>query len=685
MEDHALGNPFFCWMKGNGAAAWKTPARLGSAEAIYIEDCHIEFHNPKSNDSPALPTMDGARAVFRHNMVHDGFLEFFGVDSTPRGTVSFEVYDNSFTGKCFCTLGLKGGTGVVFNNTIRGDFQKQPLWATEYRTGGPRQKYGQCDGTSRFDGNLPLNDDKQAYTGSHSGNDGAASLTCAGKHWKPGGLAGYAVWNVSDHCVGKILANTEDTIGVVLQGGKRNNWNAGDAFKVTNGYPAIDQIGRGRDAGPNSVHPQILEPVYAWNNKYNGELCSLKVRRFYPREEEYVREGRDFFNARKPGYTPLAYPHPVVAADQTMSHTGAALNAAELSRLHDQAQEGVWTDVTPAALNLSPTYDPSGNYGVNDVLADPARPGDFYAFVNYQGVWKSSDFGVTWTKIMRQGRPYGSRPRMGRSDRQESETRSVDAAADVRLPGLWPPRGAWVSANGGVDWTRYSNGGKNDHVYNFDTDPSDCMHVISANHDDDHCYESSDGGAKWVDKGQIVAAGVTGTHSSYVWFISADMWLAVSEAGNGKHGTFRTTDRGATWTNVLPAEHAHGANQVLVDQGRDLSAPHRRHPQVNRPRSDVDPGLAAAGIHGSGYAQLPLRQLRVSFVIAQVRSEPAAGAAGHGHALVHRLHAAASHDQRHETGGRILRWEALCDRERQLVRGRHMALCRAEGTTMKSR
>jgi len=55
--------------------------------------------------------------------------------------------------------------------------------------------------------------------------------------------------------------------------------------------------------------------VYAWNNHYNAAPCDLKVRRIYPREEEYLQEGRDFFNAPKPGYTPLAYPHPVVAAD----------------------------------------------------------------------------------------------------------------------------------------------------------------------------------------------------------------------------------------------------------------------------------------------------------------------------------------------------------------------------------
>jgi hypothetical protein len=95
----------------------------------------------------------------------------------------------------------------------------------------------------------------------------------------------------------------------------RNPWNASDAFEVTNGYPALDQIGRGRDAGADRVQPQTLEPVYAWNNKYNGGPCDLKVRRFYPREEEYIQEGRDFFNALKSGYTPLSYPHPVVAAD----------------------------------------------------------------------------------------------------------------------------------------------------------------------------------------------------------------------------------------------------------------------------------------------------------------------------------------------------------------------------------
>ncbi|MBP9113150.1 MAG: hypothetical protein KBF88_10100, partial [Polyangiaceae bacterium] len=62
-------------------------------------------------------------------------------------------------------------------------------------------------------------------------------------------------------------------------------------------------------------------------------------------------------------------------------------------------QPGVWTNVTPAAISLNPAAFNNDNFGINDVLADPARPSDFYAFTCHQGVWKSTDYGQSWTKI----------------------------------------------------------------------------------------------------------------------------------------------------------------------------------------------------------------------------------------------------------------------------------------------
>ena len=55
------------------------------------------------------------------------------------------------------------------------------------------------------------------------------------------------------------------------------------------------------------------------------------------------------------------------------------------------------------------------NYGAQDVLVDPARPSDFYAFFCHQGVYKSTDYGQSWKKVntgengddIDSGKPWG--------------------------------------------------------------------------------------------------------------------------------------------------------------------------------------------------------------------------------------------------------------------------------------
>ena len=56
------------------------------------------------------------------------------------------------------------------------------------------------------------------------------------------------------------------------------------------------------------------------------------------------------------------------------------------------------------------------NYGAQDVLMNPARPSDLYAFFCHQGVFKSADYGLTWKKVntgengsaIDSGKPWGS-------------------------------------------------------------------------------------------------------------------------------------------------------------------------------------------------------------------------------------------------------------------------------------
>src|SRR6516162_10354015 len=60
---------------------------------------------------------------------------------------------------------------------------------------------------------------------------------------------------------------------------------------------------------------------------------------------------------------------------------------------------GEWVDVTPPAIDLNGAAFSGDNFGVQDVVVDPARPSDLYAFTCFQGVWKSMDFGQTWAKV----------------------------------------------------------------------------------------------------------------------------------------------------------------------------------------------------------------------------------------------------------------------------------------------
>lgn len=79
-------------------------------------------------------------------------------------------------------------------------------------------------------------------------------------------------------------------------------------------YPCQDQIGRGRDewlwTNENPFPPQTLEPAYQWNNVYADKGVSIKFK-VINSCENVLKEGRDFYNAQKPGYIPYPYPHPM--------------------------------------------------------------------------------------------------------------------------------------------------------------------------------------------------------------------------------------------------------------------------------------------------------------------------------------------------------------------------------------
>jgi len=144
-------------MKGAGAKSWERPLALGLGGAVYIEDCTFR------GGSAATDGYHGARFVFRHNTVIDTHVAQHGCDSGGyRSTFSFEVYRNVMENRSRAhslprAMHFRGGTGVVFSNTLKG--YAEGIDVANYRSSqAPAMRrlcarWGACDGKNPIDGN----------------------------------------------------------------------------------------------------------------------------------------------------------------------------------------------------------------------------------------------------------------------------------------------------------------------------------------------------------------------------------------------------------------------------------------------------------------------------------------------------------------------------------------------------
>jgi hypothetical protein len=85
-----------------------------------------------------------------------------GTESSGRGRSirSYEIYRNRFAfekgREHFTAMFFRGGTGVIFDNTVTGGYHAFAL-ATNYRSRKSYAPWGRCDGTSKWDGNQEPN------------------------------------------------------------------------------------------------------------------------------------------------------------------------------------------------------------------------------------------------------------------------------------------------------------------------------------------------------------------------------------------------------------------------------------------------------------------------------------------------------------------------------------------------
>lgn len=260
----------------NPQDVWTRPQDLGTPASVYMED--NTFIHPINSNGP-YDAYEGARYVFRFNKVYGNNLGHHGFDSSARGTMNFEIYNNYFRNSHPVTnapfvhgvvFEFRSGTGVVFNNTV-----------------------------------------ERATTSTNMGGFYNAFVMLRNYRSDDGYLTNYGYpfpWNGVNPANG-VCDGTDNPVTHKPKGF--------DGPLETMGYPCRDQIGRTTN--------QTLSPLHAWNNSFQGisgppvKGGNMAVYGYAPpplggvdRVFRHVQEFRDYRNGVcKPGYVQYPYPHPL--------------------------------------------------------------------------------------------------------------------------------------------------------------------------------------------------------------------------------------------------------------------------------------------------------------------------------------------------------------------------------------
>lgn len=319
------GTAVTTWGSGYGDLSWATPAWYGTSNALYVENCFFTNVVPNSSSSAAMDGLAGARVVFRYNTVKNTFWANHGTESGQRyrSERSYEIYENIFNDNqgFVCALQTRGGTGVIFNNTVNG--YNYFINMNNYRSTDPFPPFGGATGFNPWDSNSPT----VFLSDVHGGTNNSPFLLVPSANWTVNQWSGYTI---NDTSTGRFCLITGNTANQMYMESPKDaqpiTFKNGDVFAIYYCYPALDQVGVGSGdllSGDGTVSSPVVnsktgtagwphevsEPLYVWGNTLNGNPTGLSSG--YPN----IQENRDFFNnTPKPGYAPFAFPHPLTVS-----------------------------------------------------------------------------------------------------------------------------------------------------------------------------------------------------------------------------------------------------------------------------------------------------------------------------------------------------------------------------------
>jgi len=232
---------------------------------------------------------------------------------------------------------------------------------------------------------------------------------------------------------------------------------------------------------------------------------------------------------------------------------------------------GTWKNITPPDVTMTP----DNHVFCQGMAVDPVQPSTVYLCVcaydvSKGGLYKTTDGGSTWNKIGKLDEPI----HVVIDPRDSNHLYCVDGVRGGTS-------GFWTSTDGGATWTRPPGLDSatqkpvgNLDLYSVAVDPTDFKHVLVTLHSPwsgpwkgtMNCgvLESRDGGGTWIVHDPPAAS--KGGYGMAIFFLyepaakqgDKNTWLFTAQAG----GFFRTTDAGASWSQVYKFQMTHGGNQL---------------------------------------------------------------------------------------------------------------------------
>jgi len=211
-----------------------------------------------------------------------------------------------------------------------------------------------------------------------------------------------------------------------------------------------------------------------------------------------------------------------------------------------------WVNMT---ANLADMPSECGNLCLLSVVPGQDK---IIAGIAKRGLWQTVDGGASWQAL---GQGAGSDPIVNRP------SRILYDPIDPRIfweSGIYNSSGVYHTANGGETFQHLGSAKHNDYV-SVDFADKQRGTLIAGGHEQSRMvWKSLDGGQSWTNVGSTLPEGTK--FSSNPLLLSASTYLVnASGWGKGTGGVYRTTDSGATWSQVSALE-ANGAPLVASDQ-----------------------------------------------------------------------------------------------------------------------